>query len=820
MCQPVTSADVPAWQVRAERGLLGVVFLVGLFLRLDRFQSVPRGVLYDEAFNGTDALRILAGWRPIFLPANYGREALFIYGQALAIGLFGASDWALRVPAILSGVLTLPASYLLIRRLFGRRVALLGCAWLAVSLWHVMYSRIGLRTILLPLVLAAAFYCLWRGLDRLASGHASPTGRGALAWFALAGAFVGLAQYTYTTARFAPVAVLAFAAYLALFHRADFRRALPGFVVVGLVSFLVFAPEGWHFLRHPEDFVNRAEQVSALNPNLDSSMSLATPSDAVGYSVVQSLGMFTFHGDDQWDRNVPGRPIFDPVSSVFVVVGLALLVRRVREPRAAFVLIWLLVMLVPSMISIRNVPNFLRVTGLIPAVFLVPALGLDGLWRAGEARLTGRARAVPLAVVAVAFAVGALLTYRGYFGLWAHQADVSETFNADRWLALGSARGLSGPSGATIFAGAGNADEPLQRYALAGTDPAAVRTFNGQRSLIFPVDPIPTTYVFSARDLPPSPLVARYFGSTPGQPIAVAPDGETVLRLELPANRPDFAPDHPLAARFGDSLQVYGYDLPRDARAGDTLTVRWYWKIVGRDQRDLYFFNQLYDGKDRRGAVDDHAFAPGYWPVGTTGISSFDLKVDPTLPTGAYSVLVGVYDRDTLTRLPVIDGLGRTAGSQISLGPIKVHGAAPLAATAPPHPSPAHLADGIDLRGYGLQPAGNPPGSLALTLVWAARGRPSRDYTVFVHLLDAQGHVVAQADGPPQGGTYPTSIWDAGETIADVHPIRAARPLPPGTYQLEVGLYQPDSGRRLPVIDAAGHPIDDRIVIPGLTIPP
>jgi hypothetical protein len=41
--------------------------------------AVPRGILYDETYNGLDILRILTGELPIFLTGNYGREALFIY---------------------------------------------------------------------------------------------------------------------------------------------------------------------------------------------------------------------------------------------------------------------------------------------------------------------------------------------------------------------------------------------------------------------------------------------------------------------------------------------------------------------------------------------------------------------------------------------------------------------------------------------------------------------------------------------------------------------------------------------------------------------
>lgn len=80
-----------------------------------------------------------------------------------------------------------------------------------------------------------------------------------------------------------------------------------------------------------------------------------------------------------------------------------------------------------------------------------------------------------------------------------------------------------------------------------------------------------------------------------------------------------------------------------------------------------------------------------------------------------------------------------------------------------------------------------------------------RDYAVFVHLLDSAGELVTQSDGPPQGGAYPTSIWAAGEQVADARALALPGDLPPGEYTLFVGLYDPAGGARWPAIDAIGN---------------
>src|SRR5207248_1981976 len=73
-----------------------------------------------------------------------------------------------------------------------------------------------------------------------------------------------------------------------------------------------------------------------------------------------------------------------------------------------------------------------------------------------------------------------------------------------------------------------------------------------------------------------------------------------------------------------------------------------------------------------------------------------------------------------------------------------------------------------------------------VALQWSARGSPGGDYTVFVHALDAAGKVVAQHDGIPAVGSFPTRIWQPGDVITDAHDLG------PGLQtatQLEIGLY-------------------------------
>ena len=88
---------------------------------------------------------------------------------------------------------------------------------------------------------------------------------------------------------------------------------------------------------------------------------------------------------------------------------------------------------------------------------------------------------------------------------------------------------------------------------------------------------------------------------------------------------------------------------------------------------------------------------------------------------------------------------------------------------------------------------------MSVSLYWQPETTPAEDYTVFVQLLNSANQVVAQGDGPPVAGHYPTSWWAPGETIADEHSMALPSDLIPGDYRLLVGLYRLGDGMRLPV---------------------
>lgn len=117
------------------------------------------------------------------------------------------------------------------------------------------------------------------------------------------------------------------------------------------------------------------------------------------------------------------------------------------------------------------------------------------------------------------------------------------------------------------------------------------------------------------------------------------------------------------------------------------------------------------------------------------------------------------------------------------------------------HTTASTLGAAVRLAGYTTVEEGN---TQTITFYWESLQPLDEDLTVFVHLLDENGNLVAQHDGPPLFGDAPTSNWETGMLIPDPHPLALSN-IAPGTYTVTVGMYRRPSLERLPAFDVKGR---------------
>lgn len=107
---------------------------------------------------------------------------------------------------------------------------------------------------------------------------------------------------------------------------------------------------------------------------------------------------------------------------------------------------------------------------------------------------------------------------------------------------------------------------------------------------------------------------------------------------------------------------------------------------------------------------------------------------------------------------------------------------------------------------------------LILLLYWRLDHSTDKDYTVFVHLTDAKGALLAQYDGMPRRGNAPTSQWKLNQPVVDARLLPLSE-LEEGTnYNLEIGLYDPLTMQRLLALDALNQQPVDKVSIGPISI--
>ena len=466
---------------RQTKLVLALIVLFGAFLRFYALDRIPPGIYPDEAIKGVEGLEAVeTGNFKLFYETNNGREGLWINLIGLAVKTFGVNQFSLRFFSALFGTLTVLGIFFLTKELFrtreqretgdsqslrntntyeltndkpkgysyirgnsyfvkqGERIALLAAFFLATSFWHLNFSRIAFRAIMVPLLMVWSFYFL------LLAWRATHAWRSTI-FAILGGSLFGLGFHTYIAFRFAPFVGLALFAVEYLRIRKAHISFRPFFTRTAWwlgAAFLAALPIGLYFYLHPQDFIGRAGGVSIF--------ATESPIRTFGKVLIQTLGMFNVRGDCNWRHNMACSPqLLFPVG-IFFLVGLWILFRNILQkaispdaksgPRLPyeehlerrgynlkaiswFLLAWFGFLLAPELLTWEGIPHALRSIGVIPPVLMLAALGANAAYSALSHKFFWRAL-----FVGVIAAVAIIEPYR-YFGTWAHHINTPYAFS-------------------------------------------------------------------------------------------------------------------------------------------------------------------------------------------------------------------------------------------------------------------------------------------------------------------------------------------------------------------------------------------------------
>lgn len=248
-------------------------------------------------------------------------------------------------------------------------------------------------------------------------------------------------------------------------------------------------------------------------------------------------------------------------------------------------------------------------------------------------------------------------------------------------------------------------------------------------------------------------------------------------------------------------VELVGYDW-----RAPNLTL--YWRTLEGRREPLQLTARLLGQDDRVFSQNTHALFSATTPGGKwlEGISLETFTIQPPPDSGLYRLELAV-DTEGLGRIPVLSLDNKNLSDKFYLESLKFPPAPPTAdELGRARSANARFGEGIVLLGYTIR---NDPSRLAL--YWQSQSRVPKNYTVFIHLLDANGNLRAQIDRAPRSGAYPTSVWDVGEIIPDEYEL--PRDLASGEYRLELGMYEFPALTRLPITDSNGKNLGDHLIL-------
>ncbi len=788
----------PIW----EMAIVVVIVLAATFFRTLLFEAAPPGLQHDEIFKANFAVDVLDGGWPVFFDPNGGEEALFPYLAALSISLFGHNFFALRFVSLVSGILSVVLSYVLTKELFGRRVALLTTAGLAISFWHIFDSRVALRPITLLLTALASFYLFWLGLKR-----------GKIVWFALAGVSLGASFYTYTSGFLVPVTIVLFTLlYLLPFRRTLFAQRWRGILLALVISLIILLPMGYHLYTHPATSTARARD---LGDHIN--LLLAGDPRPILRDALSVLGMFGLRGDPEWRYNLAGRPVFDPITFLLFCGGLLICLIRIGKPEYAFLLVWLGVNIMPSAVT-RNSPSTLRAIGSLTAIYILPALTIDLAWDWVARRLGSLGRRALLAAVVLLFLSTAAFTYRDYFTVWAENSEVSAIYRADLSAVARYLGQSAGDEEICISASfAADLDQQVLNFMLG--EQRAIRWFDGQQALVFPKSSSGVLYIFPATGPLREDLAARFFADPQIEDAYLDPRGERVFvayrlsRGEVHRLR-EVQPEHPLAVHLEDRAELLGYDLPSTLEAGSEVPLLLYWRVSQPIRPDLLyaFFAHVVDTRQYVWAQSDTLGYPvSSWIQGDVVVQAFGLSIPPDAPPLEYEVKMGMYDLVTGVRLEPSAGDVPLPERAVTSKPFSVMKAALVPSIEElevPRERYANFDDRVMLLGCDLEPVHASAGdAVHISLYWQALAEPREDYLVSVLVTDQAGNELHEVLRTPVDGEYPTSLWSEGQVVRDRFDLVIDPSIPVGRHRLWARLYDPGAQAYLTLAESE----DDRV---------
>lgn len=860
---------------RSTAILLLIIVIVSAGLRLIQLETAPWGGHGDVAWIGINALDwVDRGVFPYYIFELYAPEPMIVQVVAILQTFLGPSFFTSRLATAIFGVLLVlflfPATCWLIgdtmKPILRERASLLASLAGAMSIHAIYVSRLGMRAALFPALLALVVWLTvwaWR--------------KGGWWRWVLAGASLALMQYNYIPARLVPVILVLWFIHSFIFRRDNWKKSIRGWIVMAIVSFVLTLPNIITFVTTPEAFSARADAGSATTGGWAWQYT-----DSVGELVsiiAQKIGLEALAVGIRWEGpyNVMNSPMLTPLFAIGFTVALIMALLHPKRIVYWWALLGLPIMLSTDLMSGAVVEiHSVRQSGVLTFLFILAGVGVSDLWSWLENRISPQLVAGGLIAFALIPTAISMNTYLNEFipagytreesGWRDEQIDIDlATYmrdNSDKSYLLSyeeysrsniayvTARTFRDRHSAISADGQLHIENPPDELTMMiASDPYRIRhngreaqwyqrawvlLHEGQTYLLPPFTPEQTDTLFSAIE------------NTDAEPYIDRSNTEIANFYTLETLENLFASrdviEYPLDATFRlpykgsqPEVKLHGYTVSTDElSAGETLFVTLYWQALGHISEDYEVFIQIInDNGDVIGATHDFPFNGMYrsriWKTDELTATQHWLKLSDELPVGRYTLRTGLYRMLHNEPLTAEGASANAENNAIQSSDLRV--------TAPPSDvavtaleSDIRFGDLFQLSGLDITSDGeqlsyddswdvtreNP---IIFTFEWSVLNRPTRDYSLFLHVTPLDTPVpVAQADRSLGAETYPTGAWRISDVQYDAINLTLPEDLTNGLYEVWIGIYfYADNTRLNPSISGEQQP-DDRLLLGRLNL--
>ncbi|MEK7497988.1 MAG: glycosyltransferase family 39 protein [Patescibacteria group bacterium] len=428
-----------------KKWILIAILIIAALLRLWGLDRVPVSLFGDEVDIGYQAYSILKTGRDYygnFMPIHFHslaewRTPLYLYSSVPTVAMFGVSAYGVRLSAAIFGIAGVLVFYLLVKELFkDEKLALVSAAVLALSPWHIQYSRGGFEVTQLLFFLLIGLLFFFKGLKY-----------GKYLW--ISSASFALTPWVYSTAKFfTPLLILflivAFWKDIFNISKKYLLFALLAFVIVGapIAYSTLFGGGAQRFgyigiftdpIIEPEvgtargvDARARGEKGTGLSPTfidrmIHNKFTFVGNNLLINYLQPFSLDFLFNKGDPNPRHSINGMGEFYKIEALALILGLILFFSsKAQDHKVKFLIgFWILAGVIPAALTRDGGNHATRLILILPPLVFLISYGLV----AGLGLIPQKLKKI-VALVYIGFWLLCFLFYQHNY--WAHNPTYSE----------------------------------------------------------------------------------------------------------------------------------------------------------------------------------------------------------------------------------------------------------------------------------------------------------------------------------------------------------------------------------------------------------